>query len=413
MTVERVAVIGGGVIGLTTAYYLRQSGVDVVVLERDRVGSGASRGNAGEVCPGECAPLPAPGVVSASLRTLHRRDSALYVRPQPSLALARFLLGFALSSREAQFAAGVRALGELGRDAVDQYREIAADDVRFAINDRPYLSVHADRVTAEASLAEVRRWGGEYAEVPEQVLDQDELAAIEPCINGGVSGYALAGQIVIDSSGYVDAMTSRLRGSGTDIREGTRVTAIHPGTAGVTLATTRETVQADAAVLTSGIWSTALAQTIGARVPIFPGKGYSFSVPVEPRPEHLIGLNSAHVAVAPLGDSTRLAGTMEFDRQHDRFDRRRIEAIIAAARPYLRGVHWERRSAEWVGPRPMTANGLPFIGALDRARRLFVAAGHNMLGVTLAPGTGRAVARLITGGDPGLDLTPFAPPTRH
>jgi D-amino-acid dehydrogenase len=409
MTIERVAVIGGGVVGLTTAYYLRAAGVEVVVVERDRVGSGASRGNAGEVCPGTCVPLPAPGVISASLRTLHRRDSALFVRPQLSLPLARFLLGFALSARSAPFAAGVRALSELARGAVEQYREIAADGVKFVINDRPYLSVYRDRATAEGALAELRRWCGDHLAVPQRVLDQEELSAIEPCLAGGASGYALEGQIVIDTSTYVDSLTERLRAGGTEILEGTRVTQIRTRPTGVALATTCETVRADAAVLTSGIWSTALARTVGARIPIFPGKGYSFSVPIESRPTHLIALDAAHVGVVPLGESTRLAGTMELDSHHDRFDRRRIEAIIAAARPHLRGVDWEQRTAEWVGPRPMTANGLPFIGALDRSARLIVAAGHNMLGVTLAPGTGRAVARLLTGGEPGLDLAPFAP----
>lgn len=411
--VDRVAVIGAGVIGLTTAYYLREAGVDVVVLERDRVGSGASRGNAGEVCPGLSAPLPAPGVVAASLRTLHRRESALYVRPQVSLALARFLWGFALSAREANYAAGVRALGQLSRDAVDQYHQIAADGVAFAVNDQPYLSVYRDRETAAASLTELRRWSSDELEVPDQVLDQDELSGLEPTLTGGVSGYALGGQIVIDSSAYVDGLTARLRAGGVEIREGTRVTRIDLGAAGASLATSHGTVVADTAVLSSGIWSTVLARTAGARLPIFPGKGYSFSVPVEARPTHLISLEAAHVAISPLNDSTRFAGTMEFDRQHDRFDARRIDAIVAAARPFLSGVRWEERTSEWVGPRPMTAHGLPFIGALDPARRLFVAAGHNMLGVTLAPGTGRAVARLITSGDPGLDLTPFAPPTRH
>jgi D-amino-acid dehydrogenase len=408
-TVGRVAVIGGGVIGLSTAYYLRQAGVEVVVLERDRVGSGASRGNAGEVCPGVSAPLPAPGVVSASLRRLHRRDSALYVHPQPSIALARFLLGFALSSRAASYAAGVRALGELSRDAVDQYREIAADGVEFSLNDRPYLCVFETRARAQASLAELRRWSGEFLEVPERVLDQDELRTREPSLTGGVSGYALEGQVVIDTSAYIDALAARLRSGGAEIREGTRVTRIRPDSQGVGIATTRDTVKADAAVLASGVWSTVLARTTGGRVPIFPGKGYSFSVPIKSRPTHLISLDGPHVSLAPLNDTTRIAGTMELDRQHDRFDPRRIEAIVTAARPYLQGVRWEERTAEWVGPRPMTANGLPFIGALDSSRRLFVAAGHNMLGVTLAPGTGRALARLITDGDPGLDLTPFAP----
>ncbi|MGH2842876.1 MAG: NAD(P)/FAD-dependent oxidoreductase, partial [Solirubrobacteraceae bacterium] len=102
--------------------------------------------------------------------------------------------------------------------------------------------------------------------------------------------------------------------------------------------------------------------------------------------------------------------TMEFDSRHDRFDQRRIEAIVAAASRYLRGAHWGQRSAEWMGPRPMTPTGLPLIGRLPGAGPVFVAAGHNMLGVTLAPGTGRVLAELITTGVTETDLAPFAPP---
>ena len=106
--------IGGGVIGLWTAHQLHAAGVGVTVLERDRVGSGASRGNAGEVCPALALPLPEPGIVAASMRTLHRRDSALYIRPQPSMELARFMLGFAWRARAAPFAAGAKACATWG-----------------------------------------------------------------------------------------------------------------------------------------------------------------------------------------------------------------------------------------------------------------------------------------------------------
>ena len=405
-----MVVVGGGVIGLCVAYYLRAAGAAVTVLERDRAGSGASRGNAGEVCPNLGWPLPSPGIVTGSLRTLHRRDSALYVRPRASAALARFLLGFAWSSRRSAFAAGVRALGSLSRDAVSLYRELAAAGIELHINDRPYLVAHATRTAAQAGRDQLLRWSPAIAASTSDVLTQHELNELEPCLSGGVHGYRVGGQITIDPSALVDGLVARLREDGVEIREGARVTTIGRNGASVRVQSTQGWVDADAAVLAAGVWTASLARTIGARVPIFPGKGYSFRVAIEQARRHLIDLEAAHVAVAPRADGgTRIAGTMELDCAHDRFDPRRVQAIVAAARPYLRGAGWEQRTAEWMGPRPMTPNGLPLIGALDRARRIFVAAGHNMLGVTLAPTTGRALAELIVEGDARIDLRPFAP----
>jgi D-amino-acid dehydrogenase len=410
-SLAHVAVVGGGVVGLWTAYHLREAGLAVTVLERDRVGSGASRGNAGEVCPGLSAPLPAPGVVAASLRTLHRRDSALYMRPQASLPMLRFLLGFALSSRPAAFAAGVRALGALSRDAVSQYRGLAARGADPRIVDAAYLNVYASREDAEASLRELERWSAELVELPSSVLDGDAMRALEPCLSPrAASGYEVGGQITVDPSAVVDGLAELLRADGVDVREGTRVTGIEPSHRGVTIETSRGRVSADAAVLSAGVWSSALGERLGLRLPIIPGKGYSFSVEIEQRPGRMIALEPAHVGMVPLGGATRVAGTMELDGRHDRFDPRRIEAIVAAASPYLEGVRWAERTAEWVGPRPMTPNGLPIIGAVDGARRVVVAAGHNMLGVTLAPGTARAVAQLLTAGEADVDLAPFAAP---
>jgi D-amino-acid dehydrogenase len=407
--VERVAVVGGGVIGLWTAHHLHAAGVEVAVLERDRVGSGASRGNAGQVCPALSVPLPEPGIVADSLRTLHRRESALYVRPQASLALARFLLGFAWNARAARFAAGAGALRELGRDAVAQYRELASG-IKLRLGDRPYVSVHHSRQAAEAGRHRLAQLAGDRFEISDGVLDGQRLGELEPCLTGTGTGYLIGGQITLDPSALVDGMATQLRAGGVELREGTRATAIDPRPDGVTLATSAGRVEADAVVLAAGIWSVALAATIGVRLPIFPGKGYSFTVPIDEAPRHPILLEAAHVVMTPLDDGTRIAGTMELDSRHDRFDHRRVEAIVAAARPYLRGVHWNQRRAEWVGPRPMTPTGLPLVGPIGGSGRAFVAAGHNMLGVTLAPATGRAIAQLITLGRADVDLTRFAPP---
>jgi D-amino-acid dehydrogenase len=354
-------------------------------------------------------PLPEPGIVAASLRTLYRRDSALYVRPQASPALARFLLGFAWSARAAPFAAGVRALRELGRDAVADYRElVATGGFELPVNDRPYVSVHDSPQNAETGRRRLERLVGDRFEISESVLEGQQLGALEPCLSGAFAGYLVAGQIAFDPSGLIDGMAAQLRAGGVEIRELTRVTAIGPRADGVTVTTGEGRVEADAVVLAAGIWSVALAATIGVRLPIFPGKGYSFTVPIDDAPRHPILLDAAHVVMTPLKDGTRIAGTMELDRRPDRFDRRRIEAIIAAAAPYLRGVHWDQRGAEWVGPRPMTPTGLPLIGPIGDSGRAFVASGHNMFGVTLAPATGRAIAQLITRGRAEVDLAPFA-----
>lgn len=410
--VGRVTIVGGGMIGLWVAHHLRSRGVEVVVLERDRIGSGAARGNAGEVCPGLSGPLPAPGVIAASLRTLHRSDSALYVRPHPSADLVRFLAGFAWHARADRYAAGVRALAGLAGDAVEQYRQLAAGGIDVRINDRPYLSVFDSREHAREALAELRRFFGEWVDVPERVLESDELQALEPGLVDGLVGYAIGGQVTVDASAFVTGLAGRLREDGAEIVEGARVTAIRPMAGGVAAQTTVGRFEADAVVLTAGVWSPALAATLGARLPIIPGKGYSFSVSLDSPVRHLISVAPAHVALAPMGQLTRVAGTMEIDREYDRFDRRRVEAIVAAARPFIRGVTWEQRTCEWMGPRPMTSSGLPFLGALDAARRVYVAAGHNMLGVTLGPGTGRVMADLILDGTASIDLGPFRPRVR-
>lgn len=134
---------------------------------------------------------------------------------------------------------------------------------------------------------------------------------------------------------------------------------------------------------------------MGRRLDLFPGKGYSFSVDFADPPSRLIKLEQARVAITPMNGRVRIAGTMEFDRDHDRLNNSRIEAIVRAAHPYLRGVDWTTRRQEWVGARPMTPDGLPLIGPLPGTRSIHLATGHNMLGLTLGPATGALITDMI------------------
>ena len=393
-----VGVIGGGVIGLACAHYLRQAGHEVVVLERDRVGSGASRGNAGEICPDLVEPLPGPGVIAPALRTWHRPEAALHVRP--SASLIRFLLGFTRHANRRDYLRGARALLALSAGTRELFEEL---DIDIRPNRNGFLFVFGSLAAARASRT---RFRGLDAPVGE-VLGPGELAEREPALAAGArAGFLVPDQWSIDPNRFVDGLVARLRADGVEIVEGARVTGLRERGGRVVIATSAGTVTADRAVIAAGVWSRAVCRSVGVDLGIVAGNGYSFAVPSARPPARLVHLGDAHVAVTPLDKHVRIAGTMAFDRDPDRFDPRRVAAIVAAARPYLSDVDWEARRQEWVGPRPMTPDGLPALGFLPGSRRIVVAAGHNMLGLMLAPATGRLVAGLVDGASAPAEFDP-------
>jgi len=408
---ERVIVVGGGVVGLCSAYFLRRAGADVVVLERDRVGSGASRGNAGEICPGEVEPLPAPGLVRHAIGNLFRRDAALFVEPRFAPFMAGFLVRLARHCTRTAYERGLSAMAELGRRTFELYDELAREGIAVGMGTDGYLICcsSVEEATAERE-AMVRLAEHGLARTPEPVLGAAEVADLEPSLSEYArAGFVQPGERWIDPSGFVDRLAGSLRGMGVEVVEGARVTRVREERGRVLVESGRGRFEGETAVVAAGAWSRELCRALGVRLSMQPGKGYSFSVRPRPMPRRVLNFPGAHVIVTPMGERLRVAGTMEFDGTYDRFDRRRIEAIVRGVSPYFRGVEWAERSEEWVGPRPMTPDGLPYIGPLPGRSRVFVAAGHNMLGVTLAPATGKVVAGLVLSGDPGIDLAPFSP----
>lgn len=408
---ERVIVVGGGLVGLCSAYFLRRAGADVVLLERSRVGSGASRGNAGEICPGEAEPLPAPGLVRDAIGDLFRRDSAFFVEPRSAPFVAGFLVHLARHCTRPAYERGLTAMAQLSGQTFELYDELAREGLAVGMGTDGYLkccsSVEAARA-ARDGLARMADRG--LAQQPGPVLGGDELAEVEPAVSEHArAGFVQPGERWIDPSGLVDRLTDALRATGAEVVEGARVTRIREEGARTVIESSLGRFDGRAAIVTAGAWSRDLCRALGVRLPMQPGKGYSFSVCPRSVPRRVLNFPSAHVIATPMGERLRFAGTMEFDGTYDRFDRRRIEAIVRAVSPYLRSIDWAGRSEEWVGPRPMTPDGLPYIGPLPGRSRVFVAAGHNMLGVTLAPATGKVVADLVLLGDPGIDLAPFSP----
>ncbi|MBT2674873.1 FAD-dependent oxidoreductase [Streptomyces sp. ISL-14] len=403
-----VLVVGGGVVGLACAHYLGRAGLTVTVLERDRLGSGASRGNAGEICPDRVEPLGAPGVAVKALTGVFRPDSPLWINPVPSIPLLRFLAGLRLRSTARHHGTGAAALAALAEDTFALFEELEALGVDGGAGKDGFLFAYPSYEDAAHGLAGFRRLGAPVA--PEGVLRGAAQAGTEPALGPAArAGFLVERQWAVDPGQLMDTLAERLRRDGAELVEGARVTAVRDGAGRVEVRTSAGTCQADAVVIAAGVWSRQVCASLGVRIDVATGKGYSFSVPAESLPRRLVHLGSAKAVPAPLGKGVRVAGTMEFDRDPDRFRQGRVEALVAAARPYLPGADWERREQEWMGPRPMTPDGLPLIGPLPGRPRVLLATGHNMLGRDAGPGDGTAGRRAADGGGGPGPAARFAP----
>lgn len=335
---------------------------------------------------------------------MFRPDSPLWINPVPSVALLRFLAGLGLRSTARHHRSGANALAALAGDTFGLFEELVALGVDGGAGKDGFLFAYPSYEDAAHGLAGFRTLGAPVA--PEGVLRSAAPAETEPALGPAArAGFLVERQWAVDPGQFVDTLAERLRRDGAELVEGARVTAVREDADRVEARTTAGTYRADAVVIAAGVLSREVCASLGVRIEMAAGKGYSFSVPAESVPKRLVHLGSAKAVLAPLGKGVRVAGTMEFDRDLDRFRQGRVQALVAAGRPYLPGADWERREQEWMGPRPMTPDGLPLTGPVPGRPRILLATGHNMLGLTLAPATGR----LVTGeADPGLAAR-FAP----
>ncbi|MFF7640887.1 FAD-dependent oxidoreductase [Streptomyces canus] len=410
-----VVVVGGGVVGLCTAYYLAAAGLSVEVVERGDLGSGASRGNAGWVCLSHSMPVPAPGVVRYALRSLGRPDSPLYLRPLPDPAFVRWLWRFWRSSTPAAFRRGYTAIAELNRDTFDRFDELREAGVRTTLI-RPGM-VHAFLSAAEARrhLAVQREMADGHYRLPEDVTTGDEARLLDDALAPGVrAAYLVEGEGVVDPEAFARGLGQALAASGVKVHEHTRITGFRTGGGRVTaLRTSQGEIPCQAVVIAAGMRSPALLGLLGRRLPLQAGKGYSFSVDLDPAPRHTLYFGERRAVASPIGATTRIGGTMELSGNNNRLDWRRIVAVALASRHYL--GNWFDDPDDlvtlirdpWVGGRPFLPDGLPVIDRVPGHDNAYAATGHGMLGITLGPATGHELAEYVRTGTRPQALRPF------
>lgn len=408
---DRVAVIGAGMVGLATAWFLQERGVSVTVLDRRGVAAGSSWGNAGWLTPGIATPLPEPAVLRYGLRAMLSPSSPIYVPPSAAPGLLRFLAGFARHSTAARWRSAMAALVPINQRALAGFDALADGGVAArTVEAKSFLAAYRDPTERAVLLEEIRQIDAAGQHIEFDVLTGAEAREVEPSLSDDVgAAIRLHGQRFIDPGQYVHSLADSVRERGGQIRGRVPIHGIRDRGGRVEIETPGSATESfDAVVLATGAWLGELAGTFGVRTLVQAGRGYSFSVPIEHVPSGPVYFPAQRVACTPLGDRLRVAGMMEFRAPDAPLDPRRIQVIADAARPLLRGADLDARTDEWVGARPCTPDGLPLIGATT-SPRVFVAGGHGMWGITLGPITGQLLAETITTGRRPVELAPFDP----
>ena len=428
-----VLVVGGGVVGLSTAWFLRERGEEVTVLDAGRAGMGASWGNAGWLTPGISTPLPDPAILAYGVKAVASPSSPVYMPVSFDPELWGFLLRFLRNSTSTRWMRAMRSLIGINVHAFDAYDALARGgsdglgrvEIPTHVPGRdgaaPFIAAYTDVRHRKGLQHEFDQIDAAGQPVSYTLLDGDEVRALVPSVSDAITaGIRLDDTRFIDPPRYVASLREAVLARGVRIVEDTEVLRIDDDGARVRLTTHGPAsagghLDGDTVVVATGALLGRLAKRFGVRTTVRAGRGYSFSVPADPMPTGPVYFPFERVACTPLADRFRVAGMMEFRRSTAPFDARRVAAIVRASKPLFRdlptngtGVDLADRADEWVGSRPCTPDGLPLIGA-TRSERVFVAGGHGMWGVTLGPATGQLLAEQITTGRTPSALTPFSP----
>jgi D-amino-acid dehydrogenase len=412
MDAGQVIIVGGGVIGLCTADHALERGLAVTVLEREGGdGGGCSAANAGMVVPSHFTPLAAPGMVAKGLRWMFNPRGPFAVRPRLDCDLARWgwLFGRHCTARHVAATSGL--LLALNLESRRMFAELAEEE-DFGLVQRGLLMLctSAKGLDAEAAVAEAAHRLGLRAEV----LDSAGAAKLDPDIRMSVAGAVhFPDDCHLDPARFMAAMRRRVLAKGGVIESGIGIERIETK-AGRVVAVSGggRRFEGGQFVVAAGAWSAGLLAGVGLKLPLQAGKGYSLTLPNPPELPQLCSiLTEAKVAVTPVGSSLRFAGTMEVGGLDLAVNRARVAGIMDAAGRYFPGFSPNDFAGlePWVGLRPVSADGLPYLGRVRSLANLIVNTGHAMMGLSLAPVSGKLAADLLAGRDPFRDIAALDP----
>ena len=406
-----VLIIGGGVIGLACAYYLLNEGRSVRIIERDTIGDGASGGNCGFIFSSHILPLCSPGTIKSELYRLLSGTSQLIIKPELNISKLIWLLNFARKCNPAHLAHAIKAREEILQFSKTLYESLFSEET-FECDRRQkgVLVVFQTQVEFE-KYADTIQWLEKYHLTAEQ-LTKDALLKIEPSLSHTVcGGWYYPSDFHVHPKKLVREWKEAVLSKGADVTENCRVEIFNLDSRSIISVTTNKGVyNASEYVLAAGAWTSPIAKQLRLNISIQPAKGYSITFKRPPVfPEIPCIFYEKRVAATPWAEEGRLGGIMEFSGYDSTIYDKRIRQIRDGANEYLSEPLLLNHSEEWAGFRPMCADDIPKIGRSALYQNLVLATGHGTTGLSMAPGTGKLVAEIITDKKPFMDGKAFLP----
>jgi len=405
-----ITILGAGVIGLSSALYCARRGMQVTVIEKSpRQRDGCSFGNAGMIVPSHFIPLAAPGMIKLGLRWMWNPESPFYIKPRLDLDLITWGMQFWKAATQQRVAAAAPVLRDLSLLSRQCFEEIGLD---FGLVKKGLLMLCKKQQTLdeEAHMAAMARELG----IPAEVLDAKATAALDPAVTMGVCGSVYFPKDCHLSPGrFIAALEAELTRLGVTFLWETEVTGFETENGALrAVKTSSGPVEGQQVVLCGGIWSVEMAKSLDLKLSMQAGKGYSLTLTNPPQLPELCSIcTEARLAVTPMDGALRVGGTMEMAGVDESITQRRVRGITRAFPDYF-PAFTERDFADvkpWSGLRPCSPDGMPYIGRTQRWKNLTLATGHAMMGLSLAPATGKIVAGLLSGEESPVALDLLSP----
>ncbi len=410
----KATIIGGGIIGLSSAYYLNRSGWDVTVLDKGDFLDNCSYGNCGYICPSHFIPLATPGIVKQGLKWMWNSKSPFYVQPRLDWNLISWGVKFMKSATKQHVETSAIPLRDIAFLSKKEYEGwLQQPGFNFAYEQKGLLEIFQTEAAAEHAHHTVEK-AQELGLAGTQLLSREELLAKEPRtkING-------IGAIYFNCDAHcfpnklMRELINDLRNKGVHLIAGAEVKGFEKGKGKITkIICADKTYEQDEVVIATGSWGRETAALLNIKIPLMPGRGYS--VTLENSPYKLIHpavLVEGRAAITPMdGNKIRFGGTMEITSHKTPPRMNRVQGILDAVKRFFPDFDVAMPPVEntWYGYRPCSADGLPYIGRVKKYENLTVATGHSMLGLSLGAGTGLLVDEIVNGRKASMDISPFS-----
>ena len=409
-----IIIIGGGIIGLSSAYYLLQQGHQITIIDRTDMLDGCSYGNAGYVSPSHFVPLASPGIVMQGFKWMTNSKSPFYVQPRLSKSLINWGMKFIKSATKANVDASAIPLRDINLLSKQLYEDLCnVPGFSFYYANKgmlDFFKTDENAHHAEEMVAASKKLG-----LDATLLNKQEVEQIEPTLNIDIKG---AVYFKDDSHMYPNKlmkdMISYLRNNGVTIKTGEEVkTFIKEGNNIKGVRTNSSEYFGEHIVLAAGAWSGEVAAMLQLNIPMVGGRGYSMTFEdLSFKIKQPIILSEARVALTPMAENKiRFGGTMEITSTNTPPRMNRVKGILESVKKYFPDVEipFPEKDKIWFGFRPCSADGLPYIGKVSKYNNLVIASGHAMLGLSLGPATGKLVSEIINNEATSIDVKAFNP----